>query len=173
MHDVTDDFAREFRRYKQLCERALAELDAAAFFRRPADHVNPVAVIVKHVAGNLSSRWTDFLTADGEKPDRDRDAEFQITEEDTRADLMSAWEQGWEALFHTLTLLGDANLGRTVTIREEPHTVSQALVRGLSHTAYHTGQILYVVRLLKPDSQWLTVPPGQSNARRSGGRGLR
>jgi hypothetical protein len=121
-----------------------------------------VAVIVKHLAGNLASRWTDFLASDGEKASRDRDGEFLLTEQDTRANLLAAWERGWAALFDTLDSLGEADLDRTVTIRGESHRVPQALLRGLAHAAYHTGQILYLVRLWRPESPWLTVPPGQS-----------
>src|SRR5262249_2440446 len=127
-----------------------------------AASVNPVALIVK-LAGNLASRWTEFLTTDGEKASRDRDGEFRLTAQDTRPNLLAAWERGWLALFDTLQSLGDADLGRSVTIRGEEHTVRQALLRGLTHAAYHTGQILYVVRLLRPESPWLTVPPGQSS----------
>jgi hypothetical protein len=140
----------------------MAHLDDQEFIRRPADHVNPVALIVKHLAGNLASRWTDFLATDGEKASRDRDGEFLLTEQDTRASLLAAWERGWEVLFDTLGGLGEPDLDKSVTIRGERHRVPQALLRGLSHTAYHTGQILYLVRLWRPESPWLTVPPGQS-----------
>ena len=168
MPDLLADLAREFRRHKGLADRALAQLDDRDFFRRPAEHVNPPALIVKHLAGNLASRWTDFLTSDGDKPTRDRDAEFTLTEQDTRASLLAAWERGWQALFDTLAGLSDADFGKTVTIRGEPHTVYRALVRGLTHAAYHTGQILYLARLLRPDGPWLTIPPGQSRAHSRG-----
>ena len=159
------DVMQEFRRHQRLAEAAMTELDDPDFFQRPAAHVNPVALIVKHLAGNLRSRWTDFLTSDGEKPDRDRDQEFQLTEADTRGQLMAAWQQGWAVLWTTLGNLSEGDLERTVTIRGESHTVRQALLRGLTHVAYHTGQILYLVRLLRPDSQWLTIAPGQSRNR--------
>jgi hypothetical protein len=146
-------------------------LDDQEFFRRPAEHVNPVALIVKHLAGNLASRWTDFLTSDGEKANRNRDGEFLLSEHDTRANLLADWERGWQVLFDTLDSLTESDLDRTVTIRGENHRVSQALLRGLSHAAYHTGQILYLVRLWRPDSPWLTIPPGQSQKR--GGSYLR
>jgi len=162
MEDLLADLRYEFRRYKDLADRAMTQLDDQQFFRRPADHVNPVALIVKHLAGNLASRWTDFLAADGEKASRDRDGEFLLTEQDTRASLLAAWEHGWKALFDTLESLGETDLDKSVTIRGESHRVPQALLRGLSHVAYHTGQLLYLVRLWRPESPWLTVPPGQS-----------
>jgi hypothetical protein len=168
MKDLLADLVYEFRRYKDLADRAMAHLDDQDFFRRPADHVNPVAVLVKHLAGNLVSRWTDFLTSDGEKASRDRDGEFLLTEQDTRASLLAAWERGWKALFDTLEGLGESDLDRSVTIRGESHRVPQALLRGLSHAAYHVGQMLYLVRLWRPDSPWLTVPPGQSGKVRGG-----
>jgi hypothetical protein len=162
MKHLLADLRYDFRRHKDLADRAMGYLDDWDFFRRPAAHVNPVAVIVKHLAGNLASRWTDFLASDGEKASRDRDGEFLLTEQDTRANLLAAWERGWAALFDTLDSLGEADLDRTVTIRGESHRVPQALLRGLAHAAYHTGQILYLVRLWRPESPWLTVPPGQS-----------
>jgi uncharacterized damage-inducible protein DinB len=148
----------------------MTALDDGDFFRRPGAAVNPVALIVKHLAGNLASRWADFLTTDGEKPTRDRDGEFILTEADTRAHLMASWERGWGMLFDTLAGLTDADLAVNVTIRGEPHSARQALFRGMTHVAYHTGQILYLARLFKPESAWLTVPPGQSRAVRGGYR---
>src|SRR5262249_36262228 len=104
----------------------------------------------------------DFLTTDGEKPSRDRDGEFLLTEHDTRPNLLAAWERGWAVLFDTLAGLSDSDLEKSVTIRGERQTARQALLRGLSHGAYHTGQVLYLSRLLRRESPWLTVPPGQS-----------
>jgi hypothetical protein len=156
------DAAHEFRRHKSLADRAVAGLSDDALFRRPSEHVNPVALIVKHLAGNLASRWADFLTSDGEKPTRNRDSEFLITPSDTRESLIAAWELGWSNLFNTLGTLTDADLDKTVTIRGEPHRVQQALLRGLDHVAYHVGQILYLARWLNPQGEWLTVPPGRS-----------
>jgi hypothetical protein len=162
MADLLADLRLDFRRLKDLADRAMVHLDDQDFFRRPAAHVNPVALIIKHLAGNLASRWTDFLATDGEKACRDRDGEFVLTEQDSRANLLAAWERGWTALFDTLESLGEADLDKSVTIRGESHRVTQALLRGLSHAAYHTGQILYLVRLWRPESPWLTVAPGQS-----------
>jgi uncharacterized damage-inducible protein DinB len=161
---ILTDFALEFRRHKLLADRAMTPLNDAELFRRPADNVNPIAMIVKHLAGNLRSRWTDFLGSDGEKPDRNRDAEFVRTEHDTRSSLLAAWEVGWQALFDTLAALDAADLDRAVTIRGERHTVFQALLRGANHAAYHTGQILYLARLHRPDREWLTIAPGQSGS---------
>jgi hypothetical protein len=162
MEHLLADLRHDFRRHKDLADRAVAQLNDEDFFRRPAPHVNPVALVVKHLAGNLASRWTDFLTTDGEKASRDRDGEFLLTEQDTRPNLLTAWERGWAALFDTLESLGESDLDKSVTIRGETHRVPQALLRGLSHAAYHTGQILYLVRLWRPESPWLTVAPGQS-----------
>jgi hypothetical protein len=157
MSHLIIDAAHEFRRHKTLADRAVAGLSDDALFRRPAEHVNPVALIVKHLAGNLASRWADFLTSDN------RDSEFQITPSDTRESLLAAWEFGWSVLFNTLGTLTDADLQKTVTIRGEPHRVQQALLRGLDHVAYHVGQILYIARWQNPQGEWLTVPPGRSN----------
>ena len=162
MDAILSDLRHEFLRHKGLVDRAVAELDDQEFFQRPGAQVNPVALIVKHLAGNLASRWTDFLTTDGEKPSRDRDGEFLLTEQDTRANLAEAWERGWRILFDTLDGLRDADLEKSVTIRGEAHTARQALLRGMTHVAYHTGQVLYLARILRPQSPWLTVPPGQS-----------
>jgi hypothetical protein len=162
MRDTLANLLHEFRRHKDLADQAIAQLEDVEFFRRPGEQVNPVALIVKHLAGNLTSRWGDFLTSDGEKPARDRDGEFTLTDQDTRAALLAAWEKGWQTLFDTLAGLTAGDFDRTVTIRGEPHSVCQALLRGATHVAYHTGQVLYVVRLLRPQARWLTVPPGKS-----------
>src|SRR5262249_27361441 len=152
MNDFLTDVRHEFVRHKGLADRAMAQLDDQEVFRRPGTLVNPVALIVKHLAGNMVSRWTDFLTSDGEKASRDRDGEFLLTEQDTRPNLLAAWERGWQALFHTLSGLTDPDLEKSVTIRGEHQTVRQALLRGMTHVAYHTGQVLYLVRLWRPES---------------------
>lgn len=168
MSQLIVDVTHEFRRHKQLTDRAIAGLPDEQFLYRPGERVNSIALIVKHLAGNLRSRWSEFLTSDGEKPTRNRDTEFELTPDDTRASLLAAWELGWSTLFNTLMKLTDADLEKTVTIRDEPHRVQQAILRGLDHVAYHTGQILYIVRMVHPDAEWLTVPPGKSNAVRGG-----
>jgi uncharacterized damage-inducible protein DinB len=166
MKELIADLRDEFSRHRRLAERAMAQLDDEEFFRRPQSHVNSVALIVKHLAGNLRWRWTDFLTTDGETG-RDRDDEFIVGPHDTRTHLMAQWDAGWGALEETIKSLNQSNLRQSITIRGEPHTVQQALLRGLSHAAYHTGQILYLVRLWKPDAPWLTIAPGESQSHKA------
>ena len=156
---------REFKRLKKLSDDALAQCSDEQFFAAPGPGDNSAAVIVKHMAGNLVSRFTNFLTADGEKPDRNRDAEFEILPGDTRAAIMAAWERGWAILFAELGALTDADLGRTVTIRGEPLTVLQAVSRQLTHYAYHAGQVVYVAKHFRSDAwQTLSIPRGGSAA---------
>jgi uncharacterized damage-inducible protein DinB len=162
MDVFVQDSLHEFRRYKRLAENALVQLSDDEFFRRPAAHVNSPAIIVKHLAGNLRSRWMDFLTTDGEKSDRNRDGEFEIAGHESRERLMAAWDEGWAALLNSLGELRGNGLARPVTIRGEEHSVQQAMLRALNHVAYHVGQILYLVRWMRPDAEWLTVPPGDS-----------
>jgi len=154
---------REFRRLKRLAEQAIEQVGDEDFLASRGDADNSLAVIVKHLAGNMHSRWRDFLTLDGEKPDRKRDQEFVLVAEDTRRALMSRWESGWELMLSTLETLGDDDLQRMVTIRGEPHTVLQAINRQLTHSAYHVGQIVYVARQLAGE-RWksLSVPKGES-----------
>jgi len=154
---------REFSQLKRLADRAIAQLPADALFTQPGPVDNSVAVIMKHVGGNLRSRWQDFLTTDGEKPDRNRDLEFIILPEDTREKLFAQWEESWATLFRELKPLGPADLDRTVRIRGEPITVLQAISRQLTHYAYHVGQIVYVARHLVGASwQSLSIPVGKS-----------
>lgn len=154
---------RELKRTKALADGALAQVRPETFFAAPAEGDNSVAVIVKHVAGNLLSRWTDFLTSDGEKPNRNRDLEFEITPEDTQPTLIKRWEAGWAALFAALEPLSDADLDRTVTIRGESLSVLQAINRQLTHYAYHVGQIVYLAKHYAGDN-WrsLSIPRGKS-----------
>ena len=166
MGSVIDDVQREFLHYKMLAEKAMAGLDDQAFFERLGPPCNPVALIVKHMGGNLRSRWTDFLTSDGEKPNRNREGEFEIVRTDTRGSLMAGWEEGWATLLSALEGLTEEDLGRTVFIRGEKHTAQQAILRALTHAAYHVGQVMYVARLLKPDSEWATIAPGGSSSYR-------
>jgi uncharacterized damage-inducible protein DinB len=158
MSTIVNDIAAEFRKHKSLADRAMAVLSDDEFTRRPGDAVNPVALIVKHLAGNLTSRWTDFLSADGEKPTRNRDGEFELGDADTRADLMAAWERGWQTLFDALARLTADDLSRTVYIRGEPMTAQVALLRAVTHAAYHVGQITHLARMMRPDAPWLTLP---------------
>jgi uncharacterized damage-inducible protein DinB len=159
-----DETIAVYRQHKTWADQAISQLDDdAAFFQPLGPRSHSVAITVKHVAGNLRSRWHHFLTEDGEKPDRNRDLEFTITPEDTRQSLLAAWEKAWQILFGELAALTPADLDRTITIRSEKLTVVRAIQRSLAHTAYHTGQILYLCRLLKEgDWKWLTIAPGAS-----------
>lgn len=153
----------EFARYKKLSENALAQLPEEAWFVQLDSDSNSLATIVKHLAGSLRSRWTDFLASDGEKADRDRDREFVIEPGETKQTLVTRWEQGWQCLFAALDSLAPADLGRSVTIRGEPHSVPQAIERALGHAAYHAGQIVFLARHLA-GARWqsLSIPRGHS-----------
>lgn len=154
---------REFRRLKALADGAMSQITPEQFFAAESDGDNSIAVIVKHVGGNSLSRWTEFLTSDGEKPNRNRDSEFEIMPSDTREVLMSRWEAGWAALFSALQPLTDSDLAKGITIRGEPHSVLQAINRQLTHYAYHVGQIVYVAKHYAGNSwQTLSVPKGKS-----------
>ncbi|QQS42615.1 MAG: DUF1572 family protein [Acidobacteriota bacterium] len=156
------DAAATFRAYKRLAERALVQVDDEEFFRAGAPESNSIALIVKHIAGNQRSRWTNFLTEDGEKPDRNRDSEFE-EEGDDRAAMMRNWEEGWAILLGTIDSLSAEDLKRSVTIRGEAHTVVQAINRQLTHYAYHTGQIVLLAKEIRGD-EWrsLSVPRNRS-----------
>ena len=136
----------EFRRYRQLGEGAMEQVRDDDLFATLDEEANSIAVIVKHLAGNLRSRWTDFLTTDGEKPDRHRDAEFVIDAATTRATVLGWWEDGWRRLLDALESLGPDDLQRTVHIGGKPHSVVQAIERALAHAAYHVGQIVLLAK---------------------------
>src|ERR1700756_3083243 len=157
-----DEVRRNFRGYKRLAEATLAQLGVDEFFYTPDPESNSVAVIIKHISGNLRSRWTDFLTTDGEKPDRNRDTEFDDPP-GTREALMAVWEEGWTRVLGTREKLSDQDLQRTVTIRGEAHSVMQAINRQMAHYAYHCGQIVLLAKHFKHDD-WksLSVPRKQS-----------
>ena len=158
-----DDTALTFRRQKDLAERAFAQVDDAEFFRTVDSESNSIAVIAKHIGGNLRSRFTDFLKSDGEKPDRDRDGEFVIQSGTSRAQVMSGWEAGWTALFQTLQSLRPVDLGETVHIRGEAVSVLAALHRALAHIAQHVGQVVLLAKHLRStDWKTLSIPRGQS-----------
>jgi hypothetical protein len=158
-----EDARQTFRDYKKLAERAFAQLDDQDFFRTIDEESNSIAVIMKHVAGNMLSRWTDFLTSDGEKPDRQRDMEFVILPETTKDDLLGHWERGWACLFAAIEPLQPEDLMRIVQIRGQDHTVVQAINRQLSHYANHIGQIVYLAKHFKAaDWQTLSVPKNKS-----------
>ncbi len=151
-----------FRANKGWADRAIAQLPDDKLRVALDSNTNSIAVIMKHVAGNLLSRWTDFLTIDGEKPWRNRDDEFVDTFQ-TRDELMAHWESGWQRLFDTLASLTPEDLSKTVTIRGEPHSVPLAIQRSLAHCGYHVGQIMLIARILAGD-QWstITIPRGGS-----------
>lgn len=156
------DAMQSFRNYKKLADRALEQVNNEEFFAVIDAESNSIAVIVKHIAGNLHSRWRDFLTTDGEKPDRDRDTEFEMIG-DTRESLMTFWDSGWQTLFDALEPLSEEEFARTITIRGEPHTVVEAINRQLAHYAYHVGQIVLLAKHFK-SAEWqtLSVPKGRS-----------
>ena len=153
----------EARRYKELADQALAQMDDAAFFTMLDAESNSAALIVKHVASNLRSRWTDVYSSDGEKPDRQRDLEFEREPGDTRQSLMARWDEGWACLLATLDTMTPADLARTVVIRSEPHTMPRAALRSLMHTASHVGQIVVLAKHLRStDWKSLSIPRGRS-----------
>jgi hypothetical protein len=159
---ILDAALDEFRKIKKLGEKAMAQLSDDDLHAKIDPDSNSVAVIVRHMAGNMRSRWTDFLTSDGEKPDRMRDREFEDRPL-PRAELMAEWEDGWRRLFDALAPLTDADLQQTVVVRMEPHSVYQAVSRQLAHYAGHVYQILFLGKHLK-GGRWtsLSVPKGQS-----------
>src|SRR6266851_10224197 len=165
-HQFTTSYTQDardlLRYYKRLGDRAIEQCPDANLFTTLDPEANSIAIIVKHLAGNMRSRWTDFLTSDGAKPDRNRDTEFEAPPT-TRAELMEMWERGWKLLFGALEPLGDADLTRTITIRTEPHSVMQAINRQVAHYSYHAGQIVYLARHFAGDKwQTLTVPKKKS-----------
>ena len=158
-----EDARLQLRKLKTMAEGAIAQADDARLFATPDPESNSLAVIMKHVSGNLRSRWTRFLETDGEKPDRNRDTEFEIGPEDTPARLRERWEEGWKILFATLDSLKPGDLEKTVTIRREPHTVLQAINRQLSHYSLHVGQIIYLAKhLAGPAWKSMSIPRGKS-----------
>jgi hypothetical protein len=157
-----EDSIGVFRHYKRLAEGAMAQVSDEQLYVALDPEMNSIALIVKHLVGNMCSRWSDFLTSDGEKPGRNRDCEFEEPPVG-RAAMMGIWETGWTTLFHALEPLTDADLGRTITIRGEPHSVMQAINRQLAHYPYHCGQIVFLAKHLANEN-WrsLSVPRHQS-----------
>lgn len=157
------DALSSFRAHKKLAEKAFAQVRDEEFFVALDEEANSVAVIVKHMSGNMLSRWTDFLTTDGEKPDRNRDMEFVITPETSRADVMAQWEKGWSRLFEALEPLQPEDVLRKVSIRGQEHSVIQAINRQLTHYAYHTGQIVFLAKHFRA-AEWksLSIPRNRS-----------
>ena len=160
-----DEAFRSLRGIKRQAEAAIEQLNDEHFFALLDAESNSVAVIVKHMAGNMRSRFTDFLTSDGEKPDRNRDQEFVVAANASRSEIMAAWEKYWQLVLDTVKSLGPDDLSREVSIRGEPHTVLQAINRQVAHYAVHTGQIIFLAKHLA-GAQWktLSIPRGQSEA---------
>ena len=157
-----EDSISLFRHYKKLAEGAMEQVSDDELFQAFDEEMNSIAIIAKHMAGNMRSRWTDFLTSDGEKPNRNRDSEF-VDPPSTRAELMKMWNQGWDQVFEALEPLSDADMERKITIRGEPHSVMQAINRQIAHYAYHVGQIVFLAKHIK-GSDWksLSVPKNKS-----------
>ncbi len=151
-----EDALDEFRRLKKSADKAMAQVSDAEFFRKLGAEENSIALIVKHIAGNLRSRWKKFLTTDGEKPERKRDSEFEIGPDDTRGSLTERWEHSWAILFRELEPLKSEDLLRTVLIRSEPYTVVRAINRQLTHYGEHVGQIVFLAKHLA-GAKWQTL----------------
>jgi hypothetical protein len=158
-----EEVRRSFRGHKRLAEGAISQLNDEQLHVQIDAESNSVAIVMRHLAGNMRSRFTDFLTSDGEKPDRNRDGEFDESVRPSREELMKAWEDGWAIVFGAIESLKPEDLLKTVTIRQEPHTVLQAINRQVAHYAYHVGQIVFVAKHLK-SAEWksLSIPKGQS-----------
>lgn len=149
----------EFRKLKELGDKSFLQIKDEDFFWSPDEESNSIAIIVRHLSGNMISRWTDFLTTDGEKENRKRDEEFEKVFYTDKDDVMSRWEKGWKRLFETLDSLNEDDLMKEVKIRKEPHTVVQAINRQLTHYGYHVGQIVFIAKHLE-GSNWksLSIP---------------
>ncbi|HSY32594.1 MAG TPA: DUF1572 domain-containing protein [Verrucomicrobiae bacterium] len=165
-HQFTTSYLKDavdlFRYYKRLGDGAIGQCPDEKLCAEIDPESNSVAIIVKHMTGNMRSRWSNFLTTDGEKPDRRRDTEFEDAPA-TRAEIVAMWDAGWNYLFEALTSLTDADLSRTITIRTEPHSVTQAINRQIAHYSYHVGQIVYVARhFAGSDWRTLSVPKKKS-----------
>jgi len=158
-----DEARRQLRGHKRMGEGAMAQLRDEDFFVALDPESNSVAILVKHLVGNMRSRFTDFLTTDGEKPDRFRDREFEITGATTRAEVMKWWAEGWACVFGAIEPLQPKDVMRRITIRGEPHTVLQAINRQIAHYAQHIGQIVFLAKHLR-SSEWktLSIPRGKS-----------
>lgn len=158
-----EDAVKAMRAYKKLAEKAIAQLKDEEFFVTLDEEANSVAVVMKHIAGNAISRWTDFLTSDGEKPDRNRDMEFVIDQQTRKDDLLAYWERGWKCVFDALEPLTPEDFEKTVLIRGEKHTIVQAINRQLMHYAYHIGQIVFLAKHFR-SAEWtsLSIPRNRS-----------
>lgn len=159
-----EDSLSLFRYYKRLAEKAMEQVSDDQLFAVLDPEMNSIAVIVKHMAGNMLSRWSDFLTTDGEKPSRNRDAEFEDPPA-TRSALLEYWNKGWDCVFQALEPLSDSDLSRQITIRGEPHSVMQAVNRQVAHYAHHAGQVVFLAKHFRStDWKSLSIPRGDSRA---------
>jgi hypothetical protein len=166
MNEIVENYHADalasFRSYKKMAERAIEQVSDEEFFKAIDAEANSIAVIVKHIAGNLHSRWRDFLTTDGEKPDRNRDTEFEMIS-DTRESLMHFWETGWQTLFDNIEPLTMEDFAKSITIRGQAHSIVQALNRQLTHYSYHVGQIVFLAKHFKSaDWKTLSIPKNRS-----------
>ena len=163
VQNYLDDARAAMRANKKLAEKAIAQLKDEEFFITLDEEANSVAVVMKHMAGNMISRWTDFLTSDGEKPDRNRDMEFVIEPSTTKDEVLAYWERGWQCVFDALEPLNPEDCEKTVTIRGETHTIAQAINRQLMHYAYHIGQIVFLAKHFR-SAEWtsLSIPRNRS-----------
>ncbi|MGA8073771.1 MAG: DUF1572 domain-containing protein [Candidatus Acidiferrales bacterium] len=165
-HEFTTSYVKDsialFRQYKRLADRAIEQMTDEQLYTALDPESNSIAIIMKHIAGNMRSRWTEFLSSDGEKPDRNRDTEFEAAPA-TRAGLLAMWEEGWRLVFAALEPLNDADANRNVLIRTEPHSVMQAINRQVAHYAMHIGQIVFLAKHLA-GANWktLSIPRGKS-----------
>ena len=159
------DTLLQLRKYKEMAEKAMAQISDNDFFRELSDIDNSLAIIVKHMAGNMRSRWRNFLTSDGEKDDRHRDTEFEIYDSDSKKSLMQKWQEGWQLCFEAIEPLKPEDLEKTIYIRGEANTVLEAINRQLTHYAYHVGQIVYLARHFA-GKNWksLSIPKGESDS---------
>jgi hypothetical protein len=161
--DYLDDCLLQLRKLKALADKAVGQIEHEQVFAVLDPEANSIAIVMKHMAGNMRSRWTDFLNTDGEKPDRNRDSEFIIDAEDTHEKILSLWEDGWSRLFDAVSSLAPDDLGKTVRIRGEIHTVIEAINRQMTHYAAHVGQIVLLAKH-SAGSNWqsLSIPRGKS-----------
>ena len=161
-HYLTD-IIRQLEKLRRMADDAVRQVDDDQFFLGPDPESNSIGLIVKHLAGNMRSRWHDFLTTDGEKPDRQRDREFEFEPSDTRPILMQRWDEGWTYVLSAIRALNSDDLQRTVTVRGESHTVLEAINRQVAHYAYHVGQVVYLAKhWAGPSWRTLSIPRGRS-----------
>ena len=164
MNDYTNSAKKQFQYYKMLAEKTFEQVDDQHLFWNYNEESNSIAIIVQHMAGNMLSRWTDFLTSDGEKPWRNRDTEF-APDIKTKEELLSKWNNGWDCLFNALDSINEDNWDKDIYIRNEPHSITEAINRQLAHYPYHVGQIVFIGKMIAGTGwQSLSIAPGKSQA---------